>query len=61
MDLPGLPDDCLPDYLEAVSNLMYWHKQRHVVPNVGRDGHFPSREELKEYIAETYFSEDGII
>ena len=58
------------DYLDEVRKLLHWNchsfevialPQRHELPNVGRDGNSPSQEELKEYIAETHFSEDGSI
>ena len=60
----------MPDYLDEVRKLLHWHchsfevidlPQRHELPNVGRDGNFPSREELNDYIVENHFSEDESI
>ena len=58
------------DYFEAVHAVIKFDghsfelidlPQRHTLPNVGRDGSFPDREDTKDYITESYFSLDGTI
>ena len=66
--LSGLPEKYMTDYLEAVWEMLNWDKysfeliappQWHTLPNIERDGHFPTQEDLKEYIVQTYASADG--
>ena len=68
--LSCLPENYMPDYLEAALKMLK-HGQRtlecmpplkrQMLPKVRKDGNFPSKEELKEYIAESYSLADGTI
>ena len=69
-EMVGLPQDCLPGYLEALSTMLVENRhsfelrsppKRDALPSVGRDGNFPRGEDLREYIAESFTSSYGII
>ena len=63
--LSGSPGNYLPDYLEAASAMLKHEQhmlelspppQRHTLPKVEKDENFPGKEELKQFIAESYTS-----
>ena len=66
----GPPQDSLPGYLDALFTILSenWHSfelrsppQRDALPSVGREGNFPSGDQLSKYIAESFTSADGTI
>ena len=66
----GLPQDCIPGYLEAVFTVLSKNRhsfelrsppQRDALPSVGRDGNFPSGDQLSKYTAKSFTSADGTI
>ena len=66
----GPPQDSLPGYLDALFTMLSKNRhsfelrsppQRDTLPSVGREGNFPSGDQLSKYIAESFTSADGTI